>query len=207
MKLRALGVDAAFANMGFASVTIEVGLGGVFVECTGLDLIKTAGEDKKVVRKASDELRRARILHSNLQAYCRDRQLAFVEVPSGSQSASAARSLGIAVGVLASCPVPIIEVSPMEVKAVVVGRSKGTPNPTKAEMIAWAVKMWPKAPWRRERKSGRLVADNEHLADALATVMAGITTPAFQNLLALNHEISIPPSVRPAPKQRTILRI
>lgn len=208
-RIRAIGIDAAFANMGFAEVVLDIEAGDVLIRCSDLALVKTAAETSKTVRKSSDELRRAKILHTELVQRCSGLQLAFVEVPSGSQSASAARALGIAVGVLAACPIPIIEVSPMEVKAVVTGGQKKATNPTKAQVIAWAVKRWPLAPWLRagKRDPTRLIQDNEHLADALATVAAGIVTPAFRNLLALSHEVSHSPRVGPAPKRRTLLRI
>jgi Holliday junction resolvasome RuvABC endonuclease subunit len=179
----AIGIDAAFSNMGLARVAInQVAMGQFQVECLHLSLVVTSGEDKKVVRKSSDSLRRAKVLHDALKGYVKYEQIAFAEVPSGSQSAPAARALGIAVGVLASCPVPVIEVSPMEVKRLFGTGKKGA---TKAQIIEWAVAKWPDAPWLRYK--GKLTQANEHLADALATVMAGIQTPEFQRMMALNH--------------------
>lgn len=223
-RLNAIGVDAAFAHMGIAFVEIMVSdAGQVGIRCKGLQLVDTeVTENRKVVRKSSTELRRAKELHDALVAACVDKtrpsldaQFAFVEVPSGSQSANAARALGIAVGVLAGCPAPIIEVSPREVKeAVLGGRSKGT-MPTKAEIIRWAMERWPDAGWRLHKraiaprripkgvnkgkmtagtKAGTPLAENEHLADALVAVAAGVATPDFQRVLALMMRREVEPA-------------
>ena len=202
LTVRALGIDAAFSNMGFAVVTLTINDKGQVptVACEHLHLVQTEAIDAKQVRKSSNELRRAKELHTALHMLSAGCQFAFAEVPSGSQSASAARSLGIAVGVLASCPVPLIEVSPMEVKRAVIANPKV--KVPKGYIIDWAVKRWPTANWIRERgkPNGRVILDNEHCADALATVMAGIATPAFQNILTMlaHHETSSTPNHRPA---------
>ncbi len=211
MLIRAVGIDAAFANMGFAQVSIDRrGL----VTCTGLKLISTEGKsDGKGVRKSSTELRRARELVEAVNAECAGNMIAFVEVPSGSQSAAVARSLGIVVGVLASCPIPIIEVSPLEVKrAVNPGRKAKV---SKDDIIKWAAKRWPNADWILHERSGKtwkkgdLQNCNEHLADALATIAAGIATPEFQRLIALmpNHAIPDTPDQRSSsggPRRRRV---
>lgn len=201
MIIQAVGIDAAFSNMGFAQVRIHTPADGAsrssrgcIVECTALKLVTTEViEDRKVVRKSSTELRRAKELHAALIEQCAGNRFAFVEVPSGSQSANAARALGIAVGVLAACPIHIIEVSPMEVKELVHDSRKGK-MPSKPEMIAWAMRQWPKADWVLHERNGKGFKKgepqncNEHLADALATVMAGIKTPEFQGLLSMSGE-------------------
>lgn len=211
MLIRGVGIDAAFTNMGFARVDIRIDADTKKTEviCTGLQLVTTQSHEGKTVRKSSIELRRAKELQAAMITYCQGAQLVFVEVPSGSQSASAARALGIAVGVLASCPLPIIEVSPMEVKFAV-SKSKKI-NPTKAQVIQWAVKHWPQAPWLRDRgkTGGRIVLANEHLADAMATVMAGINTPDFQRLMTLSnhHAIPLPNHERPSPDRSPRRRV
>lgn len=189
MLIRAVGVDAAFANMGFAQVEIEANGN---VKCLGLYLVTTeVTEDRKVVRKSSTELRRAQELCKALAHHTTDQgaQFAFVEVPSGSQSASAARALGIAVGVLGSCQIPIIEVNPMEVKRAINPDRKV--KVSKLDVIRWAMARWPLAPWVLHKHSGKTFKKgdpqncNEHLADAMATVVAGISTPEFQRIITL----------------------
>lgn len=184
MHINAISVDAAFANMGLARVRIEKnGSDDYSVSCLDLQLIKTESQDRKVVRKSSDDLRRAIELVTSLRSFAHGSTLCFAEVPSGSQSASAARSLGIAVGVLGSCPLPIIEVSPMEVKKLFATQR----SVSKDEIIDWAIKRWPQAPWLRAhgRKTGPITKANEHLADAMAVVCAGIKTPEFQRMVSL----------------------
>lgn len=208
MKIPALGIDAAFSNMGFARVVLDVRGADINIDVQSLTLCTTAViEDRKVTRKSSTELRRARELHEALDAAMSGVQLAFAEVPSGSQSANAARALGIAVGVLARVPAgQMIEVSPHDVKEVVLGTRKQGKMPSKAEMIAWAMKLWPDAPWRLHTRAiaprrissgankgkktrgiaaGAPLAENEHLADALGAVAAGIRSPDFLRLLPM----------------------
>jgi Holliday junction resolvasome RuvABC endonuclease subunit len=197
--IHAVGIDAAFSNMGLARVEIQawmaVNAWGVTATPTEFRLLQTAREDHKQVRKSSDNLRRAQELHRGLHEFIQGAQFVFVEIPhGGALSASAASALGMAVGILASIPIPVIEVTPTEVKEAVSGRRKGA-QPSKAEMIAWAAKKWPGAPWlRHERaggagkstwRAGDLLASNEHLADAMAAVEAGIITPEFKRALAL----------------------
>jgi hypothetical protein len=179
--IKVVGLDVAFANFGMVRATVCHGtnssLDGIFVD--ELKLLTTVGQDKKVVRKSSDDLRRAKELLHPLIRFCNNSTIAFAEVPHGSQSARASWSLGISVGVLAACPVPIIQVSALEVKLATVGKKTAS----KAEMIAWAVSRHPDAEWLRHGK--KLVAANEHLADAVATIYAGMRTDEFKGLLAL----------------------
>lgn len=220
--IRAIAIDAAFANMGLARVLVHP---GAAIECQDLRLISTTKEsNKKQVRVSSDDLRRVMELGSALDRFIWDAQLAFVEVPSGAMDARAARGLGMATGVLAVLGVrnvPIIEVSPMEVKIAVSGNRKT--KASKADIIEWAAARWPEAPWLRAARDGSvttktkavraaggkgktvswrrgdLLNDNEHLADALAIATAGINTPAFQQLMALsNHATTSTPDRRPS---------
>lgn len=200
MIIEAIAIDMAFANMGLARVRIAIESSKLVVHGVDLALVSTEREAHKVVRKSSDDLRRAQTLHVNLKRYSAGAQIAFAEVPSGSQSASAARALGIAVGVLASCPVPIIEVSPMEVKRLF--DPKGKRKVPKTEIIAWAIKEWPNLPWIKH--AGKITLANEHLADAMAVVMAGIATPEFQRMTAIHHEVPSTNSHRPASNRRAL---
>lgn len=197
MNIRFISIDMAFANMGLVRghITPE----GVIVpeDCK---LIVTADERdwnaKKTTRKSSEELRRARVLVASLSAWAFDATIAFAEVPSGSQSASAARALGIAVGALASCPVPLIEVSPLEVKMC----SVGSKTASKAQMVTWAMDKGPDLPWKTVKRGGKIEATltNEHCADALAAAYAGVQTQDFKRLMQMMQHASTGIPVAPA---------
>lgn len=217
--IRAIGIDMAFANMGLALVDIDLPSFTVAnlarnIKCLDLTLVSTEAQDKKEVRKSSDDLRRAQELHRALHLYIATHQpqVLFAEIPSGAQSAAAAKYLGAALGILASSPIPIVQVSPLESRQVVSGaKSKGV---SKEAVIVWAAKHWPEAPWVRHARAGKVTGKggkvlgawkegdlqncNEHLADAMATIAAGILTPAFQQLRALSHATTSTPSQRPA---------
>lgn len=173
--IHVVGLDVAFANFGMARATVREH----DLLVTDLKLLSTKGQDKKTVRKSSDDLRRAKEILAPMQDFCRPAIIAFAEVPHGSQSARASWSLGISVGILASCSIPVIQVSALEVKMATVGKR----NASKQDMIDWAVSLHPDAQWLRHGK--KLVAANEHLADAVATIYAGLKTDEFKRLVAL----------------------
>lgn len=185
MKLKVIGIDPALANFGFAVGTVDVDT--LEVEVQDLILTKTAADKKtaKVVRKNSDDLARARTLHAALHEVCKGAHIAIAEVPVGSQSARAMASYGMCVGVLASCPIPLIEVTATEVKLAGAGKKTAS----KEEMIAWAAKRFPTAPWLTQKKLGQLnlISSNEHLADAAAAIIAGTQTGQFLQVLAMHR--------------------
>ena len=89
-------------------------------------------------------------------------------------------SNGICVGILANSALPLIQVDPSEVKLATVGNRTAS----KADMIAWAVGLYPDADWLQDR-SGSLIAANEHLADAVASIHAGMKTSEFRAATAM----------------------
>ena len=175
-----VGIDAAFSNMGFAMATVDTSK-STAVKISELRLVSTESQHKKEVRKSSDDLRRARELHQALLEQCRGSAVAMAEVPSGSQSSRASWSLGIAVGILAGCPIPLIQVSQLEVKLASVGKKTAS----KDEMIEWAMSLYPHKGWLLHK--GRPVKANEHLADAVAIIHAGMQTDAFKLMCSHQH--------------------
>jgi Holliday junction resolvasome RuvABC endonuclease subunit len=187
------GLDPAFAHFGIARMRLDLdALGLSFDRVRTIVTEKMAGK-RKVVRQNSDDLRRARELHEALHEELAGCTVAFGEIPSGAQHARSALGFGVAIGVLASCKIPLIEVMPVETKLA----SVGTKTAEKPEIIAWAADMYPEAGWQRYekdtrnkkgalvKKAGDLHGDNEHAADACAVIHAGIKTPEFKQLLAL----------------------
>lgn len=190
MKMKVIGCDPSLNNFGI--VHAELDLFTLKFEVTGMRLVQS--EDNatkaKTVRKNSDDLRRARLLYKGFQEACAGAQFAFIEVPVGSQSARAMASYGICVGVLASCPIAMIQVTPKEVKLA----GFGVATATKEEMIESAVKEYPNAPWlyRKLKNKPVLMNDNEHLADALFAIKAGIETDQFKQATAMFASLRLP---------------
>ncbi len=81
-------------------------------------------------------------------------------------------SYGMCIGLLASIQVPLIQVTPAEVKLAAC-KSKVA---TKQQMINWATTNYPGANWcKRKLKGVEVLTDkNEHLADALGAIYAGV---------------------------------
>lgn len=185
--IKVIGLDAAFANTGIVLGEYDIHSRKIVVN--ELRLVQTAADkaNKKIVRKNSDDLRRAKETINAIDQAIADHDAAFIfcEVPFGAQSARAAWSLGIAVGIIAhaNSKVPVIQVTPKEVKNVV-----GEKFPDKAQMIAWAAKQYPDANWPMQNRGGKqeIVAGKaEHMADAVATIHAGIATDEFQRTIAM----------------------
>lgn len=182
--IRLLGIDPALCNTGLAIVDYHIATGELKV--FRIEIAQTEkSADGKVVRKSSDDLSRGRIIVREIQRVIAlyKPSLAVAEVPGGCQSARGAFSNGVCCGVLASITIPMIEVSPTEVKLAAVGDK----NASKAKMIEWAVARWPDAGWMTKKRLGEvsLLAANEHMADACAAVAAGILTPQFAQAVVM----------------------
>jgi len=183
MEVRVVGLDPALSNLGIAIACVNIHTLDIRIE--ELRLIQTEGDKKsaKTVRKNSDDLRRSRLLFEGMVDACEGAAFAIAEVPIGSQSARAMASYGVCMGLLASCPLPIVQVQPSEAKLAATG-SKTAP---KDKMIEWAMGKYPDANWLMVERGGRMVPvdKNEHLADAIASIEAGIRTDQFKQATAL----------------------
>ena len=179
--IRAASFDPSMRAFGIARVIIKLDTMQIGVE--NLVLLTTEKRANKIVRQHSDDLRRAQELQRGMIANCDKCSIAFAEIPTGAQSARAMYAFGLAVGVMASCPIPLIQVQPFETKLATVG----TKTASKEEMIEWATGAYPNAPWLRlgGKADGRILNDNEHLADAIAVSHAGIRTDEFKRLVAM----------------------
>ncbi|MPS48483.1 hypothetical protein [Methylobacillus sp.] len=181
--MKVLGIDPSLNNFGFAHALFDPDTGRINVTSVKLATTDADKKNAKQVRKNSDDLRRARILHQAMMRECEGVDFAFIEVPVGSQSARAMASYGICVGVLAGCPIPFFEQTPTAVKLAALNNKTAT----KEQMIEWAMKKYPATNWLTTKRGGVAVpiAANEHLADAVAAIHAGTQSVEFLQALAL----------------------
>lgn len=178
-----VGIDPALRNTGLSAARYNIDTGTWSVQ--KVHLIQTENRSGKTVRKSSDDLRCAGEMLKGINRFIAEHGAAFAvaEVPTGTQSARGAFSNGVCCGVLAGVSVPLIEVSPTEVKLA----SVGSKTASKEQIIEWAVSRWPDAGWLTRKFKGevKLIADNEHIADACAAVAAGINTAQFEMALGM----------------------
>lgn len=180
--IKVAGLDMTMANTGAVRFALDLDTLDLSVEKLVIISTEKAGV-KKSVRASSDRLRRAVEVKECVFDVVEGCTFVFSEVPTGSQSSSAAWSFGIAIGIMACLPVPMIQVQPDETKMASVGKKTAT----KAQMIEWAHALYPAAAWIRAhgKPAGALVLANEHGADACAVVHAGMRTEEFKRARAM----------------------
>jgi len=190
-EIKVVGIDPAMANLGIARGAVSIDTMEFKVE--RLTLVSTENETTKQVRKNSDDIRRARQLYTGMLGAIEDASLAFVEIPVGSQNSRAMASYGMCCMLIAACPIPVIQLTPDEVKLAGAGHKQAS----KEEMIQWAAAKFPHANWLRHERDGRgkggkvlymkgdLQNSNEHLADACGAIQAGLLTDQFRQLMAM----------------------
>lgn len=182
-KISVVGLDPSTSNFGIVKATVDIDS----LEVTVVDMVlaKTEPETKKGVAKQSDDLRRAKIVRAAMIEHTKDAAVVISEIPfcNPGTYASANFNSGLVTGVLASCPLPVIQVSPQEVKIAAVNHRQAA----KEEMIEWGIAKHPDANWRMRKLKGKMIPtkDNEHLADALAAIYAGIRSDQFLQLIGL----------------------
>ena len=183
--INVVGFDPSLRNWGIAKGTYNIETSEITI--TKLDIIQPEITKGKQVRQNSLDVESATQLYSKALAYLKDAEVVFVEVPVGSQSSRAMASYGICVGVIGALDhtLKMIQLNPNEVKLA----SVGSPTATKEEMIQWAVNKHPEANWpMHNQKINKSMA--EHMADATASIYAGIRNNQFiqlMNLYRKNH--------------------
>jgi hypothetical protein len=189
MKIKIVGFDPSMSNWGICKATLDVATLTWTVD--DLILVETESESKKGVIKQSDDLRRAKIVQEGMIEACSDASFAISEIPFCNPAGYAGANFnsGLVTGVLASCPIPLIQVFPSEVKQ----KATGIRSATKGEMIEWAMNRFPDAPWRMRTLKGKRVptAANEHLADAVASINAGLDSTQLQQALAIYRGMKV----------------
>lgn len=185
MKIPVVGMDPSLTNWGIAEAILDLTTG--YLETPVLTLVEPEKLKGKQVRQNSTDLFVAEQLAVKAIEAASKAKAVFVEVPVGSQSARAMASYGVCVGVLGAIRasgVPLIEVTPSEVKIAMTGDK----NATKQQMIETALSIYPEANFPMFR--GAVASKAEHVADAIAAIHAGVNTPTFQNLMRLFKKVA-----------------
>lgn len=198
--IKVVGLDVALTHTGIAKGLYDTDTGAFSIEQVTMVVTENQRGKAKIVRQNSDDLRRCQEIFGALVLHCRGAEAVFSEVPTGAQSARAALSFGMVIGLLSGLTAmpgfsaSFIQVLPQEVKLAIPGGSKTT---SKEEIVHWAAETWPGAGWKQDAKGkflipglGKLTADNEHMADAVAAINAGVRTPEFRNLLPAFRRIA-----------------
>lgn len=180
-----LGIDPSFRNYG----VVEASTNGKRINVREMHLICPESKMTKTVRRSSDDLSRAHQIVKAMAPLYKSASLIIAEIPSGSQSSRASLSAGICLGLLASAPLPIIQVTAAEAKIAAVGHKTAS----KREMMDWAYEKYPDAGWLQHKRKGVMINTdkNEHLADAIAIIHAGIETDQFRQLISIMRGSSI----------------
>ena len=179
--IKIAGIDPALANFGMVRGLFDIETGSLRIESSLL--WQTSKDASKQVRRGSDDLRRCREIVEAMRGFLDGVTLGCAEVPSGgAKSADALKSLSMVTALLGACPVQLIEVNPAEVKLATVGKRTAA----KEDMIEWAIDMHPEVEWFTYKRGGKMLYSdkNEHIADAVCAIYAGIQTQQFKNLTA-----------------------
>ena len=173
--LRIAGLDPSLSNWGCVKGNLNVETSNI--EITAPLLIQTLPSKNKRVRVNSDDLSRAKAIYTKLHLFLKNVDLVFAELPVGSQNSRSQTSYGVCVSILASINLPLIQVMPLEVKMAATGSKTATKN----AMIGWAYEKHPNIDWftKKTPKGIGLLAKNEHIADAIASIYAGIQTDQY----------------------------
>lgn len=188
MIIPVCGHDPSLTHWGIAKAELDLTNG--FLSTPELYIIEPEVIKTKQIRTNSSDLYRAEQLAQKAWEFAKDCKVSFVEIPVGSQSASAMKSYGVCVGVLGSMRnhgIELIEVTASEVKKSLTGNK----NATKKQMIEEAVSLYPDANWPTRTIKGQvqITSKAEHAADAIASIHAGVLTPAFQTLMRLLEKV------------------
>jgi Holliday junction resolvasome RuvABC endonuclease subunit len=191
--IKMIGIDPSLTHTGWAVSEVDTEAKSI-LRVVEWGTVITAPTKVKAVRRNSDDLFRSRAIFSEIQNVIQRHgiRVGASEIPSGAQSARAALSFGIAVGILASLPIPLIEVMPSETKLA----THGTKTADKEDIVRWVLANtqghpieWPSGKkenaWMIEHGKGYITLGVEHQADAVAVTQAAIKSEQFRQLAAM----------------------
>jgi hypothetical protein len=123
-KIKVVAFDPSISNFAIAKLEIDTTTLGVTVN--DLILARTEPDSRKTTLKTSDDLRRAKEVQQAMVKGCEGAAFAFSEIPwsHATMYQAAILNTGMVVGILSSCPLPIIQVTPQQVKLAAVGHRR-----------------------------------------------------------------------------------
>lgn len=173
-----LGFDPSLRNWGFAAMNLT---NENELYCLKLGIFDTPEFETKTPQNVQDATS-AQYLYKQALPLVKEADFVVAEYPFGSQSSRAMASYAVCMGVIGSLSYtkPIHRVTPWQVKEVT-----GNKLASKSEMIQWAAYKHPEAEWPSYKNKGKALITQskaEHMADAIATIYAGMRLPEFQTI-------------------------
>lgn len=149
-KMRVVSFDPSLRNWGVAVFSYSPN----FFELEKTYVIQT--KPHKGISTNLSDLESCSLLSTDIGYALKEAELVIAELPIGSQSSRAMASYGISIALLASIKVPLITVSPFDIK-----RFFGSSYSEKSVIVDWAKKQYP-------NKLSKPFCKANHEADAIA---------------------------------------
>lgn len=167
-KLKLLGFDPSMSNWGVAAGIYHTDMESLEIKYTNtISPVSTLSTNKRDVSIAAQ-------LFTALDPLIKQADVICVEVPTGSQGFRPAVNYAMCctlVGVISTYGVPIIQVSPQDVKSVV-----GASSASKRDVVEWVNEAHPEIALPHHK--GRLnVEASNHYCDAIVAIHAALTKP------------------------------
>jgi len=178
--VRVLGLDGSLQNFGIAVGLVNKQTKEL-VSIENLVLSKTAKDSKS--KRADDDFQRFTQHLKKIEEECNKGKVAYIfgEIPSGSRDVRAAFAFGGVTAILACYGLynNVITVTPSEAKLA----ATGWKHADKEDVIAAMHGLYPAAPWITSKLKNSMCIEhdgkyltnaNEHLADSIACILAGL---------------------------------
>lgn len=178
--MKVIGLDGSLQNFGIAVGTVDAPTRKLLT-VDELLLSKTTKDSK--VKRADDDFYRFHLHWQYIDSLIRryEPDYIFGEIPSGSRDVRAAFAFGGVTAILAGLALynNIYTVTPTEVKVAATGWN----HADKEDVIAAIHGCYPDAPWIMSKKPNAMCIErdgkyltnaNEHLADAVGAILAGL---------------------------------
>lgn len=176
-RIKVLGLDLAFTHVGLVVGVMRTPApyGIEPVEVKVIETVPDAKGKKRFTYKSEEDISRCRVISTHIIRTLAENpgiQAVAAEIPTGSQSARAAKTLGMATGIIATLAdcyptLPFVWVFPNDWHRFLFNKL----NPTKKEVINWVDLNWKDFDWPKKATGvGIKKGDQEHAADAMGTL-------------------------------------